>query len=189
MKVAVIYHSLTGNTRKQAELVAEGARSVNGIEVMTMSIDDSDNAWIEESKAVIFGCPTYEGSCSWQMKRYLDNPSVKFSGKLAGFFASQNWPGGGGADFAEMTMIAAALVLGMLVFLTKVKSTKKLKHGFIFWNMVWMLGIGRFLINFFRDDPRFLTLSEGQYLGLVMFIISIIVLWKYYKKDVKQVLK
>lgn len=116
MKISVLYHSVSGNTKKQAELVAEGVRQVEGAEVKLMSIDSPDNEWIRESAAVIFGCPTYEGSCSWQMKRYLDEPEVNVSGKLAGFFASQNWPGGGGADFAEMTMIAAALVLGMLVY-------------------------------------------------------------------------
>lgn len=116
MKISVVYHSVSGNTKKQAELVAEGARAVSGTEIKTMSIDDPDNSWIEESRAVIFGSPTYEGSCSWQMKKYLDTPKVNYEGKLAGFFASQNWPGGGGADFAEMTMIAAALVLGMLVY-------------------------------------------------------------------------
>ncbi len=116
MKIAVIYRSVSGNTKKQAELVAEGALSVPGIEVKTISIDNPDNTWIEESSAVIFGSPTYEGSCSWQMKKFFDTPKVNFDGKLAGFFASQNWPGGGGADFAEMTMIAAALVLGMLVY-------------------------------------------------------------------------
>ena len=116
MKVAVVYHSQSGNTRKQAELVAEGVRSVDGAEVKTMSIDSADNSWIEDSSAVIFGSPCYEGSCSWQMKKYLDTPRVDFSGKLAGVFVSQNWPGGGGADFAEMTILAAALVLGMLVY-------------------------------------------------------------------------
>ena len=116
MKISIVYHSVSGNTKKQAELVAEGVRSIEGAEVKTMSIDDTDNAWIEESYAVIFGSPCYEGSCSWQMKKYFDTPQIDFGGKLAGFFASQNWPGGGGADFAEMTMIAAALVLGMLVY-------------------------------------------------------------------------
>lgn len=116
MKVSIIYHSETGNTKQQAELVAEGVRKVEGSEVRLMSIEKPDNDWIRESCAVIFGCPTYEGTLSWQMKRYLDEPGVNFSGKLAGFFASQNWPGGGGADFAEMTMIAGALVLGMLVY-------------------------------------------------------------------------
>jgi NAD(P)H dehydrogenase (quinone) len=116
MKVAILYHSVTGNTKKQAELVAEGAQEVSGIEVKVMSIDTPDNGWIDQSKAVIFGSPCYEGSCSWQMKKFLDSPRVEYAGKLAGFFSSQNWPGGGGADFAEMTMIAAALVHGMLIY-------------------------------------------------------------------------
>ncbi len=116
MKISVIYHSVSGNTLKQAELVAEGVRSAPGAEVKVMSIDNPDNVWIQESVAVIFGCPTYEGTCSWQMKRYLDEPGVNFAGKLGGFFASQNWPGGGGADLAEITMIAAAMVMGMLVY-------------------------------------------------------------------------
>ena len=116
MKIAIVYHSVTGNTKKQANLIAEGALSVRGIEVKTMSIDDPDNSWIEESKAVIFGSPTYEGSCSWQMKRYLDGGPKGLAGKLGGVFASQNWPGGGGASFAEITMIAALLVLGMIIY-------------------------------------------------------------------------
>ena len=116
MKVSVVYHSVSGNTRKQAELVEEGCRSVEGIEVKSMSIDSPDNTWIEESAAVIFGSPCYEGSCSWQMKKFFDTPKVDYGGKLCGVFVSQNWPGGGGADFAEMTMIAAALVLGMIIY-------------------------------------------------------------------------
>ncbi|MFC1606743.1 flavodoxin family protein [Candidatus Latescibacterota bacterium] len=116
MKIAVVYHSASGNTKKQAELVVEGAQSVEGVEVKAMSIDDADNTWINDSVAVIFGSPCYEGSCSWQMKKYLDTPKVDFGGKMCGVFSSQNWPGGGGADFAEMTIIAAALVLGMVVY-------------------------------------------------------------------------
>lgn len=116
MKIAIVYHSVSGNTIKQAELVAEGARGVPGIEVQTMSIEDIDDAWVDEANAVIFGCPCYEGSCSWQMKRFLDTTRAKLEGKLAGVFVSQNWPGGGGADFAEMTVIAAALVYGMIVY-------------------------------------------------------------------------
>jgi NAD(P)H dehydrogenase (quinone) len=35
---------------------------------------------------------------------------------LGGVFASQNWPGGGGGSFAELTMIAGMLVRGMIVY-------------------------------------------------------------------------
>ena len=116
MNIAIIYHSETGNTQRMAELVQEGCQSVQGTEARCMSIDEVDDDYVKQAKAVIFGCPTYEGTCSWQMKRYLDTGPKGLAGKLGGVFASQNWPGGGGASFAEMTVIAGMLVLGMLVF-------------------------------------------------------------------------
>ena len=81
-----------------------------------MSIDAVDPAYVVASAAVIFGSPTYEGTCSWQMKKYLDTEPEGLGGKLGGVFVSQNWPGGGGASFAEMTIIAGLLVHGMLVY-------------------------------------------------------------------------
>ena len=117
MKVAVVYHSETGNTARMAELVAEGCRAVDDrVEAKLMTIFEPDVEYLREAKAIILGCPTYEASCSWQMKRYLDTSGSELEGKLAGFFASQNWPGGGGASVAELMMIAAALVRGMLVY-------------------------------------------------------------------------
>lgn len=116
MKIAVIYHSETGNTAQMAELVREGCGRVAGVEAQCMVVDAVDGKYVNESKAVILGCPTYEGSCSWQMKWYLDNAPVGLGGKLGGVFVSQNWPGGGGASFAEMTMIAGMLVHGMLIY-------------------------------------------------------------------------
>ena len=50
------------------------------------------------------------------MKKLLDTISVELAGKLGGVFASQNWPGGGGADFTELTLIAGMLVRGMMIY-------------------------------------------------------------------------
>ena len=116
IQVAVVYHSVTGNTRRMAELVAEGCKAIDDVEVQVMSIDEIDEAWLEGAHALILGCPTYEGTLSWQMKKFLDEISVDLAGKLGGVFASQNWPGGGGADLAEINMIAAMLVRGMLIY-------------------------------------------------------------------------
>ncbi len=116
MKVAIVYHSETGNTQKMAELVNQGCLTVPGVEAKCMPVDGVDESYVTEAKAIIFGSPTYEGSCSWQMKKYLDTGPEGLAGKLAGVFASQNWPGGGGASFAEMTMVAALLVHGMIVY-------------------------------------------------------------------------
>jgi NAD(P)H dehydrogenase (quinone) len=116
MKIAIIYHSETGNTRQMAELVGEGCRKVEGAEARCMAVDGVDEDYVIASSAVIFGSPTYQGICSWQMKRYFDNQPQGLADKLGGVFASQNWPGGGGGSFVEMTMIAAMLVHGMLIY-------------------------------------------------------------------------
>jgi NAD(P)H dehydrogenase (quinone) len=116
VKIAVIYHSETGNTKSMAELVREGCTSVPGVEARCMPIDGVDEAYVVASKAIILGSPTYEGTCSWQMKRYLDTGPKGLAGKLGGVFVSQNWPGGGGGSFAEMSIIAGMLVLGMMVY-------------------------------------------------------------------------
>jgi len=116
MRIAIVYHSETGNTKRMAQLVAEGCRRVRDVEPCLMSVEAPDNAALAEAKGVLFGCPTYEGTCSWQMKRFLDEVSVDLAGKLGGVFVSQNWPGGGGADLAEIALIAGMLVRGMLIY-------------------------------------------------------------------------
>jgi NAD(P)H dehydrogenase (quinone) len=116
IKIAILYHSETGNTQQMAELVREGCMRAGGVEARCMPITDVDEAYVEAARAVILGSPTYEGSCTWQIKRYLDTAARGLAGKLGGVFVSQNWPGGGGGSFAEMTMIAGMLVRGMLIY-------------------------------------------------------------------------
>ncbi len=116
IKVAIVYHSETGNTQKMAELIKKGCDNVEDVESEIMSIDHMDTTYIAGAEAVIFGCPTYEGTASWQMKKTLDTILVDLAGKLGGVFTSQNWPGGGGADLAEITLIAGMLVRGMMIY-------------------------------------------------------------------------
>lgn len=115
MNISIIYHSESGNTQKVAELIAEGARITDGIEVRCMPIEDVDSDFLEESKAVIFGTPVYCGSYSWQMKQWLDTTKNKIAGKLGAVYATENHIGGG-ADFAELSLIGALLVGGMLMY-------------------------------------------------------------------------
>jgi len=116
IRIAIIYHTETGNTLKQAELIEQGCQSVSDVETKLMSIDAVDRAFCEKAKAVILGCPNYEGTCSWQMKKFLDSRDCIVSDKLCGVFTSQNWPGGGGGSFVEMTIIAGILVRGGIVY-------------------------------------------------------------------------
>jgi NAD(P)H dehydrogenase (quinone) len=116
MKITIIYHSESGNTAKIAELIAAGARIDPAIEVKTMRIDQIDAAYLTASQAVIFGCPTYYGTFSWQMKKWFDTKGkLNLAGKLGSVFATANHIGGG-AEIAELGMAAHLLVNGMLVY-------------------------------------------------------------------------
>jgi phosphatidylglycerol---prolipoprotein diacylglyceryl transferase len=75
------------------------------------------------------------------------------------------------------------IILGIMFFINR----KKNKEGFIFWVMVTLFGIGRVLIDFVRDDPRWLGLTLGQYLSFAMFVTGVIVLVKHYRRDIKRV--
>jgi phosphatidylglycerol:prolipoprotein diacylglycerol transferase len=75
------------------------------------------------------------------------------------------------------------LVFGWLVFLI---TRKKFKDGFVFWNMLLLMGIGRFVIDFYRADATLLGLTAGQYLSLVMVVLGIVALARHYQKDIKR---
>ena len=56
-RIAVIYDSLTGNTRRMAELVAEGARRLPGMEVSVRGIEEPDAAEIAvAADGIALGC-------------------------------------------------------------------------------------------------------------------------------------
>jgi len=65
-RFAVAYHSGFGHTARLAAAVAAGARDA-GAEVAMIAVDAiTDDGWheLDESDAVVFGCPTYMGNVS-----------------------------------------------------------------------------------------------------------------------------
>lgn len=94
-KIAIVYHSLYGHTKLQAEAVLRGAQSAEGatatlytVEEATARIDELDAA-----DAIIFGCPTYMGSMSAGMKAFLETAAKKWftlawKDKVAGAFTN-----------------------------------------------------------------------------------------------------
>lgn len=119
MKISVIYFSETGNTEQVAEFVANGAKSVDNTEVRCFNLKnpDMDVDFVNDSKAVVFGTPTYYGNMCWQLKKWFDtNRTVKLAGKVGSAFATENSPNGGGAELAIMTTVNHMLVCGMLAY-------------------------------------------------------------------------
>ena len=127
MKISVIYHSETGNTKKVAELISEGAKLNGKVEVKLMSIDEIDEPFVEASDAIVLGCPTHRGTFSWQMKKWVGTTKLKVAGKLGSVFATEAYIGGG-ADVAEMGLIGHLLIMGMLVYSSGTSAGQPFTH-------------------------------------------------------------
>ena len=77
--VAVVYHSGFGHTKLQAEAVHRGAASVKGIEAKLYTTDEATNKLdeLDQADAIIFGSPTYMGSMSAEMKKFIEVAAQK----------------------------------------------------------------------------------------------------------------
>jgi NAD(P)H dehydrogenase (quinone) len=69
LKISIIYFSKTGKTKKMADVVADGMRSVQDTEVKAFSLDEIDYDFVAKSSAVVFGTPTYYANICWQLKK------------------------------------------------------------------------------------------------------------------------
>lgn len=76
------------------------------------------------------------------------------------------------------------LIAGLLALLW----LKPRKHGFIFLNLVFWTGLGRFFIDFLREDTLYLGLSIGQYSSILMVFVACFLLVKYYFDDFKRLI-
>lgn len=116
MKIAILYYSKTGKTKRVAELINEGIQEESAIEVRLMTIDEIDYEFLKGAKAVILGTPTYYANFSYQVKEWFDKSwSCNLEGKLGAVFATADYVGGG-ADIALQTLISHMMVKGMLIY-------------------------------------------------------------------------
>lgn len=117
MKMSVLYFSRTGNTKRMAEVIAEGMRAAGDVETGVFAIDAIDEAFVKESRCVVLGTPTYLAAMAGQVKVWLDqpNPNLGLAGKLGGAFATQDYLHGGG-DIAMQGILSHLMVKGMLVY-------------------------------------------------------------------------
>lgn len=116
MKISIMYTTKSGNTEKIAQLIEKGLKKTDNIEVKLMNIKEVDYEFLKESKAVIFGTPTYYASFSWEMKKWFDeSKGCDLEGKLGAVFATENHIGGG-ADVALLSLIGNMLVKGMVIY-------------------------------------------------------------------------
>jgi NAD(P)H dehydrogenase (quinone) len=96
MKIAIVYDSGAGHTAKQAEAVARGVAQVEGAEAKLIAVADGPVSWeaLEACDAIIFGSPTYNGSLSSRLKKFMEDSTrpawlpMKWRNKIAAGFTN-----------------------------------------------------------------------------------------------------
>jgi NAD(P)H dehydrogenase (quinone) len=115
-KILVIYYSRTGNTKKMAELIAEGIIR-ESVSVDVRDVKDVRPADLTGYEGILIGSPTYYGSMAAEVKKLLDD-SVQYHGKLDGkvgaaFSSSANIAGGN--ETTILDILNAMLIHGMII--------------------------------------------------------------------------
>jgi len=93
-KILIVYYSHTGNTEKMAEAVAEGARTVQGVEVEVKRYEVPQR--LVDFDAVLIGAPTYHHTVTNNIKNFLEKVAfhnVNLKGKMGAAFGSYGWSG------------------------------------------------------------------------------------------------
>jgi len=123
-RVLIAYHSVTGNTEKMAQGVADGAKSVAGASADLKRVSDVATEDLLSADAVIVGSPVYFGNVSGEVKTFLDNWFMKF-----GVFRDAKMRNKVGAAFVTgaaisngketaMQAIHAALIMNQMVIVS-----------------------------------------------------------------------
>jgi NAD(P)H dehydrogenase (quinone) len=144
MKILVVYYSMYGNTFELANHVLEGAKSVEGAEVVLKQVPDllpqeviqkvpriqeakekqkhvpiADPMELPEYDAIIWGTPTRYGNVCSQVRNFIDQTSSlwlqgKLENKVSGVFTSTASPHGG-QETTILTAMCPLFHLGMIV--------------------------------------------------------------------------
>ena len=95
LKIAIIYHSNYGHTRKVAHAIEEGAEAYaqEKVEVRALDIDEMDWEFADAAQMMVFGSAVYMGSITAEFKTFMDSTSKrwfhrKWHGKWAAGFAN-----------------------------------------------------------------------------------------------------
>lgn len=117
MKMAVIYHSVTGNTKNMGELIVKGMNSIDGIEAQAFGIDNVDTEFVKEAKCIVFGSPIYMAHISGEMMNYMlaEAGKLGLAGKIVGAYATAQYVHGG-AELGIREMLDHCMTLGALVY-------------------------------------------------------------------------
>jgi NAD(P)H dehydrogenase (quinone) len=145
MKILIVYYSMYGHVLQLARAVAEGAASVDGVEVTLRKVEEFESVNkvidgnefarqirekqhdtpvctledLREADGILFGTPTRYGNMTAQMKQLIDSTaSLWLKGEMEGKPAgvfTSTASTHGGQETTLLTMMAPLIHLGMII--------------------------------------------------------------------------
>jgi multimeric flavodoxin WrbA len=100
VKVLIVYHTLSGNTEKMAKAYADGAKSVQGTDVVLKKAFDATLEDLLECDAIALGSADYFSYIAGALKDFFDRTYYPSQGKVAGKPYATFATGGRGGDRA-----------------------------------------------------------------------------------------
>jgi len=122
VRVLVVYHSENGNTETLARALADGARRLDGSEVLLRTFAEVTKDELSSADALAFGSPVHMGDVAWPVRQAIVRWSMDFGfwesrqleNKPAAVFATGAMPSNG-KEFTMMSLAGSALQLGMVL--------------------------------------------------------------------------
>ena len=93
-KILIVYYSRSGNTKKMATAIAEGAKTVPGVEVEVKNYESPEK--LVNFDAILIGAPTYHHGMTNNVKNFLEEiafHNVNLKEKIGAAFGSYGWSG------------------------------------------------------------------------------------------------
>jgi NAD(P)H dehydrogenase (quinone) len=113
----IAYYSAQGHTRAMAEAVANGARSVKGVNVKLLTVAEATNADVLSADAIIVGSPVYNASVAPPVQEFMNRwpfEGTPLKDKIGAAFVSA---GGisAGEELTQLSILHSMLIFGMIV--------------------------------------------------------------------------
>lgn len=140
ISVLVVYATNLGNTQKMAIAVADGARSVESVNVSLKTVSAATQDDVSSCDALIIGTPVRHRTADARVKKFIEDTlerlwlTDEMVGKVGGVFSVGGGYGnmGAGCELAQLGILSAMAGCGM-VLVTLPKTTPGFEVAGMHW--------------------------------------------------------
>jgi NAD(P)H dehydrogenase (quinone) len=115
--ILITYYSKTGNTKSLAEAIANGVKSVSGIQLTIKTIEQTTHKDLLQADAIIIGSPVYNANAAPEVIKFMSE--WPFAGnplkdKIGAAFVTA---GGisAGEELVQVNLLHSMMIFGMIV--------------------------------------------------------------------------